>query len=201
MPAPDDEFNEIINGFGDRDQAEYPSTGPYGTPVHPQKPGLTKRGKVAIAVGAAVIGSGSLIGYQVHSSNAAQAEAKAQELQLKAEALELEKLREINRASEANRKTETTVEKARQADIDACVKANADRVGKAFGSPTRRDVVDDCQAQYSATTSDDDMAAASSSSDTANGGGLNPANTLVIAVGAAGLIVFAASKGRRRDDY
>lgn len=197
MPAHDDEFDQIINGFGGRDQPDYPPTSPYGAPAQPHKPGLTRRGKVALGIGAVVLGGGSLIGYQVHASNAAQAEAKAQEIQLKADALELAKLREMNRATEINRKTQTTVEKARQDDIDACVKANASKIGKGLGSPSRRDVVDDCHAQYASTDNSSDMAAAGSATTTGQGGGIDVNSGMVIGVGVIALIVFAASKGRR----
>lgn len=192
-------FEQMTNGFN-----TYPdnaATSAYGGPAPREKPGLTKRGKVAMAVAAVAIGGGSLIGYQVHSSNAAEAEAKAQEIQLQAERLELEKLREMNRASEVNRKVETTAQKARQADIDACVKANADRVGKGLGSPTRRDVVDDCQAQYAGTSDGADMEAAGTSTDTGDDGGLSVSSGMLIGVGVLGLFAWGISKGRRPNDY
>lgn len=192
----DAEFNQMTSGF-----TPEPAAGPYGdTRTQPHKPGLTKRGRIGLAVAAAVVGGGSLIGYQVHSSNEAAAEAKAQEIQLQADRLELEKLREMNRASEVNRKVETTAEQARQNDIDACVKANSDKIGKGLGSPTRRDVVDDCQAQYTGTTDGDDMAAAGTSTDTGNGG-LDVSSGMLIGVAALGLVAFAATRGRRRNDY
>ncbi|MEU1134139.1 hypothetical protein ABZ383_30500 [Streptomyces sp. NPDC005900] len=195
MPAPADDFDDIVKDFHMHTPTDTYS--PYGSPEQPPAPGLTKRGKVAIAVGAAIIGSGSLLGYQVHSSNAAQAEAKAQEIQLKADALELEKLRELNRASEVNRKVETTAEKARQADINACVKDNANKVGKGLGAPTQRDVVDSCQAQYASTDNGEDMAAAGSSTSAGQGGGVDVNSSMLIGAGAIALIVFTASKGRR----
>lgn len=193
----DAEFNEMTSGYRPE-----PAAGPYGdTPARPHKPGLTKRGKIGIAVAAAAVVGGSLIGYQVHSSNEAAAEAKAQEIQLQADRLELAKLREMNRASEVNRKTQTTAEQARQNDIDACVKSNVDKVGKGMGSPTRRDVVDDCQAQYVGTTEGEDMDAAGTATDTGSGGGLGVSSGMLIGVGALGLVAVAATRGRRRDDY
>ncbi|MEV8101086.1 hypothetical protein [Streptomyces sp. NPDC088135] len=201
MPAPaDDEFDQIIqNGYA---VTEHLDTNPYGTPTtalaHRQKPGLTKRGKVAIGVGAAVIAGGSLIGYQVHTANVAAAEAKSQELQLKVKALELEELREKNRAAETGRTTEAGQAKARQASVDTCVKSKSDQVGKEFGSPSYRDIVDDCQAQYPATETSDDMQATASAKDAAGSGssGVNDGALLgVIALGA--VFVFAVKKGAR----
>ncbi|MEW2393051.1 hypothetical protein AB0933_32290 [Streptomyces venezuelae] len=197
MPAHDDEFHQIVSGFSGPHQPECPPTGPYGAPETPTRPGLTRRGKAALAVTAAVLGSSTLIGYQIHSSNAAEAEAKAQEIQLKADALELEKLRELNRAREVNRKTSTSSEQARQADIDACVKSNADEIGKGFGS-TRRDLVDACQAQYSTGSEGEDMAAAGSSKSASGGGSSIDINTsLLLGAGGAALVVFLVSRGRR----
>ncbi|WP_331763106.1 hypothetical protein OG571_47245 (plasmid) [Streptomyces sp. NBC_01369] len=201
MPAPpDDEFDQIIqNGYA---VTEHLDTNPYGTPAtghaRGQKPGLTKRGKVAISVGAAVIAGGSLIGYQVHTANTAAAEAKAQELQLKVKALELAELREKNRAAETGRTTEAGQAKARQASVDTCVKSNSDQIGKGFGSPSYRDIVDDCQAQYPDTETGDDMQVAASTKSTADSssGGVNDGALLgVIALGA--VFAFAVKKGAR----
>ncbi|MFD7615782.1 hypothetical protein [Streptomyces sp. NPDC059802] len=201
MPAPDDDqFAQIIqNGYA---VTEHLDTNPYGAPTagpaRGQKPGLTKRGKVAIGVGAAVIAGGSLIGYQVHTSNQAAAEAKSQELQLKVKALELAELRERNRAAETGRTAEAGQVKARQASVDTCVKSNSDQIGKGFGSPSYRDIVEDCQAQYPDTETSDDMQVAASTKSTtdSSSGGVNDGALIgVLALGA--VFVFAVKKGAR----
>ncbi|MFF2411877.1 hypothetical protein [Streptomyces sp. NPDC058092] len=204
MPAPaDDEFSQIIKGFT-MNAPEHLDTNPYGAPTAPtgpvqgQKAGLTKRGKAALGIGAAVIAGGSLIGYQVHTANVAAAEAKAQELQLKVKALELAELRERNRAAETGRTVEASQAKARQASVDTCVKSKTDQVGKSYGSPSYRDIVDDCQAQYPGSEKSDDMQAAASTKTTSDssGGGINNGALLgVLALGA--VAVLGARKGTR----
>jgi hypothetical protein len=187
MHQHDDEFDRIVN-------QEFTDPTPYGAPAHPNKTGLTKRGKVGIAIGVTVIAGGSLIGYQMHQSN----EVKAQEIALQAQALELEKLKELNRATEVDRKEQTTFDKTRQASIDKCVNSKEDKVGKGFGSPTYKEIVDVCQAQYTGGTSGDDMQAASSSSDanSSGGGGVNQG----VLIGGGALVLFlvaAAKKGAK----
>ena len=204
MPTPDEyaEFNSIIE-FQKRQSMnpnqEYADNSPYGTPMQSGKPGLTKRGKAALGIGVAVIAGGSLIGYQSYADSAAQHEAKAQELAIKSQQLELAKLREMNRANEVGQKVEKTVNTARQSKVDACVKNNKDLVGKTVGS-SYRDVVDACQAQYADTTtsSGDDMqaAAASSQASSSGAGGVN--NGVLLGGGALVLgLIVAAKKGKR----
>jgi len=197
MPAPDDEFDRIIKEFH-VNPSEIIDQNPYNAPTQHQKAGLTKRGKAALGIGAAVIAGGSLIGYQVHSANVAESEAKAQEIALKSQALELEKLRETNRANEAARQVQASQAKARQVSIDTCVKDSADLVGKGFGSPSHHDIVSDCQAQYADVPSSGDMEAAASAKDAGNGsgGGVNQG----LLVGGGVLVLFlvgAAKKGTR----
>lgn len=166
---------------------------PYGGPSQATKPGLTKRGKVALGIGASVIIGGGLIGYQVHATN----EVKAQELALKSQALEIQKMRELNRASEANKTAQSSQAKARQASIDSCVKSHDDQVGKVLGT-TYRDVVDACQTQYPDTITGGDMEAAGASQTATDGtaGGVNQG--LLVGGGALVLfLVYAAKKGTR----
>ncbi|MFF9287530.1 hypothetical protein [Streptomyces griseosporeus] len=142
---------------------------PYGMPAKPVKPGLTTRGKAALAITAAVIGGTTLIGYQAYSSNTAENEAKAQEIAYKQQLLELEKLKVLNQAS----KTSSGDSKARQQAIDTCVKDSRDLVGKTIGT-SLRDIVDACQAQYTnPTATGADLKATDSTSSTSTGGGLN----------------------------
>ncbi|MFE6126745.1 hypothetical protein ACFQ6Q_00510 [Streptomyces sp. NPDC056437] len=201
MSAPDPEFDRIINHGYTVNQPEILDQNPYGIPVHPHKTGLTTRGKAALGIGAAVLATGSLIGYQAYSASVAEKDAKAKELQLQVEALELEKLREINRASEVGRKAEAGEAKARQASIDTCVKSHAELVGKGYGSPTHRDVVEDCQAQYGAgipvNTSGDLQAAASTTTAAGSGDG-GGSQGVLIGGGALALLFMAfAAKGKR----
>ncbi|MFD1277320.1 hypothetical protein ACFQ51_52135 [Streptomyces kaempferi] len=133
---------------------------------------------------------GSLIGYQAHENN----QVKAQEIALKAQALELQKLKEENRATQATEQTQTSQEKARQASIDKCVNRRDDKVGKSLGSPSYRDVIDACQAQYTGTASSADMQAAASTK--ATGGGVNQG----VLIGGGVLAVFlvvAVKRGTR----
>lgn len=195
--AHDDEFDRIIKEFN-VNPSENIDKNPYGAPVQHHKAGLTKRGKAALGIGAAVIAGGGLIGYQVHSANVAESEAKAQELAVKSQALELEKLREMNRASEVDRKAKAHEQQVRQASVDTCVKDSADLVGKGFGSPSHRDIVSDCRAQYAGSADGDGMEAAASATDanTSSGGGVNQG----LLVGGGVLVVFlvaAAKKGSK----
>src|SRR5688572_18068446 len=108
MTAPaDDQFDQIIKGF------DVTSTAPEHidpTPSGPAttaaagpavKPGLTTRGKAALGISAAVIAGGSLLGYQSYSASSAQADLKARELALQADAIELEKLKVLNQTKKA----------------------------------------------------------------------------------------------------
>ncbi|CAM5500099.1 MULTISPECIES: hypothetical protein [Streptomyces] len=189
MSAYDDEFGRMMN-------EEFP-TSPYGAPVQHHKPGLTRRGKAALGIGAAVLAGGGLIGYQAYSADAAANETKAQEIALKQQQLELEKIKELNRASETNRKAQTSENKTRQASINACVKDKDDQVGKEYGSPSYQDVIDACQAQYASTADGDDMESAASSK-TANGGGGGVNEGVLLGGGVLVLfLVAAAKKGKR----
>ena len=197
MPTPDEyaEFNSLIE-FQKRQSMnptqEYADNSPYGTQMQSGKPGLTKRGKAALGIGVAVIAGGSLIGYQSYADSAAQHEAKAQELAIKSQQLELAKLQEMNRANEAGQKVEKTVNTARQSKVDACVKNNKDLVGKTVGS-SYRDIVDACQAQYTDTTSSgDDMQAAAASSQDTNSGAGGGINNLALLVGGGLAVGFVA---------
>ncbi|MFI6653186.1 hypothetical protein ACIBI8_37055 [Streptomyces sp. NPDC050529] len=203
MPAPD-EFDDIIRNGMYPPATETVDPHPYGPPTTqgaPAKPGLTKRGKAAIGIGSAVLAGSTLIGYQIHSSNAAEQEAKAQEIALKSQALRLEELRELNKASDKDRTAAATEAKTRQASVDTCVKNHDNKVDKGIGSPSYQDVVDGCQDQYGSTASTSDMQAAASENDTStssdgDGGGVNN-GALIGVVALAGLFVFGVKKGTK----
>ncbi|MGY0065218.1 hypothetical protein ACWY4P_53860 (plasmid) [Streptomyces sp. LZ34] len=199
MPAPDDEFHRIMNEeFPVNDSREYIDATPYGGHARSHKPGLTKRGKAALGIGAAVLAGGGLIGYQAYSANVAANEAKAQEIALKSQQLELEKLKELNRVNAADRKAENSENKTRQTSINECVKDKEDQVGKDFGSPSYQDVVDACQSQYAPTTSGDDMETAASAKEAASPGGGGVNEGLLVGGGALALfLVGVVKKGKR----
>jgi hypothetical protein len=198
-PGNDPEFSRIINhGYGMHSNNETIDPTPYGTPTQPVKPGLTKRGKAALVIGVTVLATGGLMSYQAYSSSMAESQAKADEIALKEKALELETMREINRAAEAQKKTQSVEIKARQASVNKCIKDKEDLVGKGLGSPTYRDVVDLCNTQYtSPDTTGSDMQAAGSAQDvTTSGGTVN--DGLLVGLGVLGLgAVFAVRKGTR----
>lgn len=190
---PDDDFNQIIKGMRVNDPAEHLDPTPYGTTGQATKPGLTKRGKVAIGVGAAVIAGSSLIGYQMYEANT----MKARELELKAQALELEKFREANRVSQTTQKQASAQVKERQASVDACVKDQADQVGKAYGSPSYRDIVDACQAQYAGGPDAVSGLEATASTQPAGGGeGVNQGALMGVLVLGGGIAILTR-KGKR----
>jgi hypothetical protein len=197
MPGPDDRFDQIISEGYSVNRDEAIDENPYGAPAHTVKPGLTKRGKAALAIGATVIAGGSLISWTHYSAQSSANETKAQELQLKQQQLELEKLKELNRISADKEKTQASVNKTVQKQIDACVNDNKGLVGKQLGA-TYRSVLEDCQAQYSATTSTDQMDTAASVSDSSGSGGAGVNQGLLIGGGAlAVFLVLAAKKGAR----
>ncbi|NJA59182.1 hypothetical protein [Streptomyces sp. NEAU-H3] len=170
-----EEFDGIAeyNGMGFPQQPAYAPTAfidgnPYGNAGHPVKPGLTKRGKAALAIGATVLASGSLLGYQHYSAQSAAAEAKAQEISLQQQQIELEKMREINRTNEITNKNVTASEKTRQAAIDKCV----DSKSKSADTFAYRSLVDACRTQYEpgqTTTSDLENAGSSKASNSSDG--------------------------------
>ncbi|WP_228994400.1 hypothetical protein [Streptomyces sp. DH8] len=199
----DDGFEQIVH-HGMQPPTTHPTwadPAPYGTPTGPTgstKTGLTTRGKAALGLGAAVLAGGTLIGYQSYSASTAQADLKAQELALKAEALEVEKLKALNQAKTVAEGKATEQATARQTAVDSCVKGLKDQVGKGYGAPTYGDIVEDCQAQYPAAPQTPDMqaAGASNTSSGSTGGGINDA--AVLGIGALVLLGgFAVRRNTR----
>jgi hypothetical protein len=181
-----DEFHQMM---GQAFATETFDPHPYGAPVMPVKTGLTPRGKVALAFGAAAIATSGLVGYQMYSADQAQSEAKAQEIAYKKDLLELEKLKVQGQVNE----TQASTDSVRQKHIDACVTNGKDLVGKSLNS-SYRDIVDACQAQYTASSSTADMQTAASSHDT--GGGVN-GGLLIGGSVLAVIIVVAVKKSAR----
>ncbi|WP_086564146.1 hypothetical protein [Streptomyces africanus] len=178
-----------------------PQTSPYGNTVQPVKPGLTKRGKTALAIGAAVIAGGGILAWQDYSAEASANKVKAQELALRQQELRIQELREINKATAVQKKQKATEDAARQKFVDACIQADKGLVGKQIGV-TYSSVVADCQDQFQGGqdtgTDGSDMAVAGSVNDTSSGGGgINTAGFLAIAAGGGLLVVLVANRTKK----
>jgi hypothetical protein len=177
-----------------------PQTSAYGHPVQPVKPGLTKRGKVALIVGATVIAGGSMLTWQHYSAQSEENDLKAQELSLKQQELRIQELKEMNKATTAKKKEKATQDAERQKFVDACVDADKSLVGKQMGV-TYSSVVADCNANYQSDESSaagSDMAAAGSASNTGSGGGgINSTGLLAIVAGGGVLVVFTAIRTKK----
>ncbi|MFE1949908.1 hypothetical protein ACFW9D_05500 [Streptomyces sp. NPDC059524] len=193
-PDYDDEFAAMTNGL-DTDPHPYgPNT---NQQVKAVKPGLTPRGKAILgAAGVALAASGFLV-YQDHQATVAAETAKAAEIQLQQQRLELERLKVMNEVDEKQSTRQKTEDKALQAKIDACVKDNKDQ------SPYLQGTVDACRDQYSVThassTDGNDMQVAGSVANTATSGAINPLWAVAGIAGAAGIAV-AAKRVRRTDE-
>jgi hypothetical protein len=189
-----DEFEEMMG----REFAPEPvDPNPYNAHATQAKPGLTKRGKAVLAIGATVIVGGGFAFYQHNAAVQSANSVKTQELAIQQQKLELEKLKVLGQVNMAQQKTQSAADAARQKKIDACVAGNKGLVGKQLGA-TYRSVLDDCQAQYAATnTTGADMEAAASVTDSGTGGS-NP--TTVLLVGGGALVLgagYAVRKGTR----
>lgn len=207
-PDEEREFEEIQAGmtagmpFGNSapDASPYADEGPYGTPAMHKKAGLTRRGKVAIAVAGVAIVGGGTIWFQVHSAAVAKDEKEAAALQIKMKKLELEEMRIRNEQTSTEKKTETASAERIQAAVDKCVKDSSNLIGKGLGSPSRGDVVADCKQQYE-TTDGSGMEAAGSAQDASNsgGGGINSPALLGLVAGGGLAVALFARKGKKAD--
>jgi hypothetical protein len=179
---------EFAHEFGHEFTAQQTSTidhTPYGhnPQAKPVKTGLTPRGKVALAISAAAIATGGIVGYQVYSADQAQSEVKAQEIAYKKDLLELEKLKVQSQVN----KTQDSATSTRQKQVDACVANGKDLVGKSLNS-SYRDIVEACQAQYTGSGSEAGMQTAASSH--ATSGSVNQGVFIVGGVFVVGLVVL-----------
>jgi hypothetical protein len=191
MDTPDNnqEFESIIN------TQEW---GPYGAPTpQPVKPGLTKRGKVAVAIGVTVLAGGGMLLWQDYSAETEANQIKAQELSLQQQQLELERLKELNKAASQNAKAQATEDAATQKLIEACVDTDKSLVGKQMGV-TYSSIVADCRSEYASNSTGADMQEAASVSDADTGDGtISPSALVGIGVGAALLVAIAANRGKK----
>jgi hypothetical protein len=163
---------------------------PYGTNPHQQpaqvKTGLTPRGKAGIAIACTVVAGGGLLGWQHYAAEASANQVKVRQLAIEQDKLELAKIKELNRQATEQEKAQAKQNTAAQKQIDACVDANKDLIGKRIGT-TYQTVQSDCQAQYGTTSTDGMQEAAAAN--TTSGGGVN--NFLLVGGGvlAIGLVI------------
>lgn len=204
----DDEFNQVIGGF--HNTAYQPPTSadasPYGPnphiPAHSipgqtAKPGLTRRGKTALAIGGVVLATGSFLTWQHYDAEAATQQARAQELALQRDQIALEMQKELNKATATSQKTQSVADKTRQKQIDACVNNNKDLLEQNRLGTTLSSVISDCQAQYPAAgTSPDGMQEAASTTDS-HSGGIGVTGGLAIAGGVLIVGLYGASRRSR----
>lgn len=197
-----DEFDAVINANYVPGPA-YIDPHPYGpNPAHtaPAKTGLTRRGKTALAIGGTILATSGLMFWQHNEAVTAASQARAEELAIKRQQVELEKLKELREQSALTVKQQTAASTARQKLIDACVKDNKGLVGKQLGA-TLSSVIEDCQTQYPDTATGSDMQAAASSEDTSSSGGNNVGTGALVAGGflLTGIVIATrkATRGNR----
>ncbi|MFD5899149.1 hypothetical protein [Streptomyces sp. NPDC060366] len=200
MNSPDEFDRMMSKEFAPNSPEQSIDHTPYGAPAQPHKAGLTKRGKAALGIGATLLAGGTLVGYQNYAANVAESEAKKQELTVQSQALELEKIRELNRAQESTRQVTAGYDTARQASIDKCVAKHSDQIGKGFGSPSYRDIVDACQAQYEPTTSTDAGMEEAASAKPSDGDSSGMNEGALIGVGVVALFAAATVKRGTRSN-
>lgn len=194
----DDAFDNVIKGGYEPHTPYQPAAathdqGPYGIPANsiPKKPGLTKRGKVAVTIGAAVIAGGGLVFWQHNNAVEAASQAKQQEIQLENKKLDLEMLKVMNQTNTAAAKNQSSEEQQRQKQISDCVNASKNLVGKQLGV-TYPSVLKDCRDQFPATTDGTDMqTAASSTTHNSGGSGVNEGLLIAAAVLVGGIFIAA----------
>ncbi|WUT01724.1 hypothetical protein OHA46_33750 (plasmid) [Streptomyces sp. NBC_00708] len=183
------------------DASPYADEGPYGAPVVYKKAGLTRRGKVAVAMAGVAIVGGGTIWFQVHSAAVAKDEKEAAALRVQMKKLDLEEMRIRNEQASTDKKAAAVSAEKVQAAVDKCVKDSSGLIGKGYGSPSRSEVVADCKQQYE-TADGSGMQIAGSSRNTAGGQGGgeigSPALLCLIAGGGLAVAVFAR-KGKKAD--
>lgn len=205
QPHNGDDFNDVIHGGYHAAHAYDPPTidpTPYGhpqtIPAHsiPVKPGLTKRGKAALAIGTVILAGGGLLFWQDQAEDAKAADIKAQELQYKRDLLALEMQREMNKANAENQKAQETQNAETQKQIQACVDADKGLIGKQLGV-TYSSVLKDCQDRYGTTSADAGTDIQEAASATNSSGGIND-SVLLVGGGAFVLILVVAAKKATR---
>ncbi|MEU4932057.1 hypothetical protein AB0G54_37080 [Streptomyces yokosukanensis] len=204
--SPDDEretFDRLTAQFRS-EPVEIIDPTPYGG-APAGKTGLTPRGKVVMGLAGAAILGATFVGYTAYSADSDQADARAQEITLQRERLELERMKEINKANADDRKAAAEASTARQTALNNCIKDGSAQIGKSGGPWSRTQVVDECQKLgdgdgWSDTKTGTDMANAASSSglNTDGGSGDSGNNGLLwIVGGVAALAVIGAKKAKK----
>ncbi|MFR9794252.1 hypothetical protein ACL07V_37455 [Streptomyces sp. MB22_4] len=187
-------FDNVIKGFNATPYQQNPAPahtqGPYGIPANsiPVKPGLTKRGKVAIAIGTAVIATGGLVFWQHNNAVEAASQAKQQEYALENKKLDLEMLKTMNQTNAAAAKNQNSEEQQRQKQISDCVNTSKSLVGKQMGV-TYSSVLKDCRDQFPTTADGSDMQTTASSKNA--GSGVNDGILIGGAVLVGGILIAA----------
>jgi len=184
MTSPYHDFNDddIAARFDGIAQSLTPDPAPYENPqVTAASPGLTRRGKAALATGAALLIGGGALAWSSYAASQAQAEVKAAELALQSERLELERIQALK---DANAPTASR----RSKDFDRCVdKALATK--SAYTSAA--EVIEQCNAAFPPQTSLDTQPVVSRD-DPAQEGGIGTDGLLVaLAAGGAGALLLA----------
>ena len=187
-----DEFDRMMNQeYAMNPQPEFIDHTPYGNTVHPPaKPGLTKRGKIAIAGGVTVLATGGLIFWQHSNAAEAASQEKQQEYALENKKLDLQMLQAMNQANAANQKQASSQDAQRQKQISACVNADKGLIGKQMGVDYPS-VLKDCQNQFPASADSSDMQNTASSSSSGSGSGVNGGLLIGGAVLVGGVLLVA----------
>ncbi len=184
------------------DDSPYADEGPYGTPVvKRKKAGLTRRGKVAVAVaGVTIVGAGT-IWWNVHQAGVEADRKEATALQIQMKQLELEEMRIRNAQASTDKQAATASAGRLQAAVDKCVKDSADQIGKGYGSPSRSSVVADCKQQYENSDASGMKAAGSAwgTGEDEGGGGINSSALLGLVAGGGLAVALFARKGKKAD--
>ncbi|MFJ5098986.1 hypothetical protein [Streptomyces sp. NPDC088557] len=165
------------------------------------KAGLTRRGKVAVAVAGVAIAGGGTIWWNVHQAGVEADRKQAAALQVQMKQLELEEMRIRNAQASTDKQAAAASAGRIQAAVDKCVKDSASQIGKGYGSPSRSSVVADCKQQYE-TAGTPGMKAAGSAWDTGEeegGGGINSSALLGLVAGGGLAVALFARKGKKVD--
>ncbi|KKZ72052.1 hypothetical protein AAW14_37955 [Streptomyces hygroscopicus] len=187
------------------DVSPYADESPYGTPVvKSEKAGLTRRGKVAVAVAGVALVGGGTIWFQVHSAAVAKDEKEAAALQIQMKQLELEEMRIRNAQASSDQKAATASAEKVQAAVDKCVKDSFALADKGYGPPSRSAVVADCKQQYetvdgSLMTAASNVQAAGRGAGGAGSEGINSPTLLGLVAGGGLAIAVFARKGKKAD--
>lgn len=166
------------------------------SPASPGKLVLTRRSKAAIAVTAAVIAGGSLIGYTAHANNQAKNDIASKQLAIEEKRLELEKLKETNKGRE---QAVSAVDKQQKKAPAKCVQPHESTAGDRIGAVSYQDAADTCTA-INPTPVMGNAVQTTASASNATSGSDESGNGLLIGAGILGLGVLYASRRNRNNN-